>query len=507
MMLVALARAATLDVWAGDDLWAALDALPPGSEVVVHAGTWTTQQPSGSWYRELVFNGTEAEPIVVRVAEGEAVRVEGDPAGSQNTWNVTGSWYTVQGFEFVYGSHGLRVGGSSHGTFRDNVVHDTLDVGISMNRDGSAYDSMLFAGNEVYDTHGTGECFYLGCNDGACVVSNSIIEFNYCHDTATTEQGDGIELKSGSYGNVIRHNVIVNTNYPGITMYGTYGGAPNRVEGNLVWGTVDNGIQIVGDVEVVNNVVIDAGAYGLCSKASQSATPDDLLVAHNTVLRAGAGCFRANDWDGVADAVVANNALLCDGGTAVRLGGGTGAARFAGNVVVGSSAVTTGVTDGGSAEALVVHPSGPDLFPLEGSALVDGGDGAAAGADDFDCRGRFDAPDVGAYEWFAGGAPAWALQGGFKPCTGKGGGSEDSADTGAVDTGPTDTAPVDTGPTDTDLEDPVPPVVDDPAGEPLDGPKTPAGCGCAGAPGAPTGLGLLLIVVGWSRTTSRRGRR
>lgn len=502
MLLVSLAFATTVDVWEGDDLWAALDALPPGTEVIVHSGTWTTQEPSGSWYRELVLNGTEAEPIVVRVADGETVRLEGDPAGSQNVLNLSGSWYTFEGFEVVYGSHGLRIGGSANGVLLNNRVHDTADVGISMNREGAAYDAMVLRGNEVYRTGGTGECFYLGCNEGACVVSNSVVEYNYCHDTLGTEQGDGIELKTGSYGTVIRHNVVVDTRGPGIILYGTNGGDPNRVEGNLVWGTNDNGIQLVGDVEVVDNIVIDAGVYGIYSQASQGATPDDLVVAHNTVLRAGSGCFRADDWDAVEDAVVANNALLCDGGTAIRLGGGVGAARFAGNVVTGSSALGEGVRDGGSAAALVVDPDGPDLWPVDGSLLVDGGDAAAVSVStDFDCRARRGTPDVGAYEWYAGGAPGWRLQGGFKSCVGL------DDDTPPDDTGPTDTGLTDTGSTDSATADPGTPPADSglPPADPLKTP--PGGCGCAsgGSPGAGALLGL--IAVGWTRTTSRRGRR
>jgi len=504
MLTVALALAAPIDVWEGDDLWATLADLPPGAEVVVHGGTWTTRQGSGSWYRALVWEGTEAEPIVVRAAEAESVRIEGDPAGSQNVLDLSGSWFTLQGFEIVYGSHGLRLGGSSHGAVVDNRVHDTADVGISMNRDGQRYESMLLRGNEVYDTGGTGECFYLGCNEGSCTVADSIVEYNYCHDTAGTEQGDGIELKSGSHGNVIRHNVVVNTNYPGITLYGTYGAPRNRAEGNLVWGTVDNGIQVVGEVEVVGNIVIDAGAYGIYSKASQGSTPDALHIAHNTVLRAGDACFRANDWDGVTDALVANNAFLCDGGTAIRLGGGTGAARFVGNVATGDSAVSEGVRDGGSAAALVNDPGEPDLWPVDGSLLVDGGESDGATPTDFDCRTRDSTPDVGAYGWYAGGGPGWPLRPGFKTCAG----DADPGDTGGEDSGGADSGPGDSGPTgETGATD------DDGDPTPLDPPKTPSGCGCS-TPDTTAGWGAGAVALWlWAarrgpgvRSGSRRSR-
>ena len=87
---------------------------------------------------------------------------------------------------------------------------------------------------------------YLGCNNNACRVANSVVEWNYIHHTnrASVEQGDGIELKEGSYGNLIRHNVIHDTNYPGIITYSTVGNGPaNVVEANVIWNTNDNAIQ------------------------------------------------------------------------------------------------------------------------------------------------------------------------------------------------------------------------------------------------------------------------
>ena len=52
---------------------------------------------------------------------------------------------------------------------------------------------------------------YLGCNDNTCRITNSLIEGNYIHHLRSTSSGgnDGIEVKVGSYGNVIRDNVIL----------------------------------------------------------------------------------------------------------------------------------------------------------------------------------------------------------------------------------------------------------------------------------------------------------
>ena len=109
-------------------------------------------------------------------------------------------------------------------------------------------------------TNGTGEGMYLGCNSDECRVVNSLIEGNYVHHTngPSVEQGDGIELKEGSYGNVIRDNVIHDTNYPGIITYSTLGHGPaNIIEGNLIWNSNDNAIQSAADVVIRNNIVLD----------------------------------------------------------------------------------------------------------------------------------------------------------------------------------------------------------------------------------------------------------
>ena len=108
-------------------------------------------------------------------------------------------------------------------------------AGISANSSGT-YEGLKILRNHIHHTNGTGEGMYLGCNSNGCRVANSLIEGNYVHHTngPNVSQGDGIELKEGSYGNTIRDNVIHDTNYPGIITYSTVGnGAANVIEGNV----------------------------------------------------------------------------------------------------------------------------------------------------------------------------------------------------------------------------------------------------------------------------------
>ncbi len=119
-------------------------------------------------------------------------------------------------------------------------------------------------------------------------VHDSLVANNYIHDLngPTVTQGDGIEIKAGSYANVVRDNVIHDTAYPGITLYHVNGnGAPNVIERNLVWNSGDNGIQVTADAIVRNNIVLSAAAAGIGVHASQGGNVANLVIASNTVLK------------------------------------------------------------------------------------------------------------------------------------------------------------------------------------------------------------------------------
>ena len=60
MLLIWIPTALALDIYEGDDLFAALSAATAGDEIVVHTGTYSTQSSGGSYYREVVLSGTRA---------------------------------------------------------------------------------------------------------------------------------------------------------------------------------------------------------------------------------------------------------------------------------------------------------------------------------------------------------------------------------------------------------------------------------------------------------------
>jgi MYXO-CTERM domain-containing protein len=413
--------AATIEVYPEDDAFAAMQMLQAGDELVMHAGTYKVPG-----FVELTLNGEETQPIVIRGAEGELVIIEGVP--DQNTLNLTGTWYTLRDLEITGGSHGLRLGTSAHVVLENLHIHHVGDVGVSCNRDGNSYEAITIRRVHIHDTGldgGPGECMYLGCNEGLCKVWDSLVEFNWCHDTLAGSQGDGIEFKTGSYNTIVRHNVVHDVKYPGITMYGTQGMPQNTVEGNAVWNVEDNGIQTVGDVMVRNNLIANVGASGIAAKSSQGEVVQGLSVLHNTVVGAGDACMRGNDFPAGAEIVIANNAFYCEGGTAIKLAQGMGPAIVVANAVLGAVEGAEGTVDGGALAAAFVDAGALQFYLAPGSPLIDTGEPKYCAAEDFNCLLRHGPVDIGAYEVSTPDNPGWVVGPGFKECAVESGGETD----------------------------------------------------------------------------------
>lgn len=416
LWVAACVPATAAEIGPGDDIRAAIAALGPGGELVLRGGTYIVS----SGFR-IAVNGTPAEPALIRAKAGERPLILQTNAG-QNIIEISGSSHlTVRGIAFTGGSHGIRLMSSNFVTIEDCEVYETGDVAISANS-GGTYQGLRLLRNHIHHTNGTGEGMYLGCNSNSCRIANSLIEGNYIHHTNRpgVEQGDGIELKEGSYGNVIRDNVIHDTNYPGIITYSTVGNGPaNVIEGNVIWNTNDNSIQVAADAIIRNNIVLGSP---VAFQSHQSGSPSNIQFVHNTVIAAGDGVNVRNVTGSV---LIANNAVYAQGGTAIRLiSGNTALVTLAGNVGRGGlSGAATGYVNGNgiAADFVNAHFNGAppiDVFPRPGSALIGA---AAAGhltAVDFNGTARSGSADSGAYRYGSGGNPGWRIAAGFKTTAG-----------------------------------------------------------------------------------------
>ncbi len=384
--------------------------LLPGDEVILHGGLYS----SSSWL-PMGHQGTAEDPIIIRAAEGETPIISKSNT-TKNGIDVMGARYLVlQGLEVTGCSSGIRIYENAAGqdaqfiTIEDCHVHHTVGNAITCNHGYQTYEGMIFRGNEIDHTGGHGEGFYLGSNNDATgetvsVFFNGLIEKNYIHDLVggTIDQGDGIEIKDGSYNNIVRDNVIINTNYPGIIVYGTDGNAPNIVERNVVINTNDNGIQAAAEAVVRNNIVMNAAADGIHSHHHQSAVPGNLTIVHNTLIQPyGADTVGiSSDAGNSGPIVVANNALYSAGGSGLNFLGVS--VTQAGNVV--STNLSADFAD----------VANWDFFPIPGSALIAGGSLGYVVEEDFNGTSREGIADAGAYRYNPHGNPGWAILPGFK---------------------------------------------------------------------------------------------
>lgn len=418
-MGVAPPSGASADVFNGgpdDDIEGMINALQPGDELVLSGGMYTLTERFS-----FDIAGTQSAPIVIRARDGETPHLH-RPNANQNIVDIDGAEYvTIRGIELSGGSAGLRISGARFLTIEDCEIHDTGDVAVRANDTGVTYESLRILRNHIHHTNNTGEGMYLGCNNGGCEVINSLIEGNYVHHTnqASVSQGDGIELKEGSFGNVIRDNVIHDTNYPCILTYASNGPA-NIIERNAMWNCGDHAIQSAADAVIRNNIILSANADGIAMQPHQSGSPSNLVVVHNTVLQADGDAVSLRGITG--SVVVANNALYAQNGRAFFVNGGTSGLVFEGNAGVGgvsdgSLSILPGDLDADFVDASFSGQPPMDLFPEAGGALVAAGSDAHVTEDDFNGTLRDGVADIGAYAFSADGNPGWALEAGFKTST------------------------------------------------------------------------------------------
>ncbi len=304
-----------------------LHSLQPGDRLEIGSGTYTLTNAL-----RLNLRGTAQQPIWIAAAPGASPVLHRNGATQNGVEFGNGGraeYVIVEGLEITGGDIGLRLYDVQNLWFDQCEIHHTNANAIAANSNDTEY--VTFTRNEVHHTTGTGEGFYVGANNGAVTARFWTIALNHVYECGG-HQGDGIEVKQGSYGNWIAENVVHDTNYPAILVYGTGGQQPNLIEKNLCWNSNDNVMQVQGEAIVRNNVLFD-GQVAFHSGDHQGAVTN-LVVVHNTFLNDGTA-VNLNQWGGKPGMVFANNACYSQG-TALRFGNGTNGVQVSGNVVFGS---------------------------------------------------------------------------------------------------------------------------------------------------------------------------
>jgi hypothetical protein len=407
----AMLPAAIIHLYSGGSFEDAVESLEPGDTLIVHAGMYAE-----SGRVAITVQGTAAQPVVIEAAIGEVRPVITRSGGAiENTIDIVGATYlTIRGLEITGGTgDGINLSGApSYITIEDNEIHDIL-VGVNFR---SSMHHITVRGNHIHDTADTGEGLYVGCHDGSCVVRDSLIEGNWIHDTASADQGDGIEIKKGSHSNVIRDNVIHDTFYPCIILYGTNGNPPNVVERNVMWNCADAGIQVAADAIIRNNIIIPGNGQGLSSQSNNGVSPGNLTIVNNTFI-GGSPCLRMSGWSGRPGLVFANNAVYCP--TAEYVVGTLTGVTLSGNVVdeVPPNFPGAAYTLGRTTAQDFLNAAAKNLYPTATAPLVGAANTGLQPADDFNGTARNGSADAGAYVRTTAANPGWAVAAGFKGAT------------------------------------------------------------------------------------------
>ncbi len=315
----------------GELLRKKLLTLVPGDRLEIGAGTWSVKK-----LFIVSLKGTQSDPIWIVAKRGtRPVITRPDPF--QNVMNVgtlssgPTEFVAFRGLEITGGSIGLRLDACSNVWIDQCVIHDTDQAGLVANTQDTSF--LHITRNEIHHTAGTGEGMYLGGNNASAVMSQSIVAQNYVHHTSGS-QGDGIEVKQGSWGNLIAENLVHDTKYPCLIAYGTGGNPPNVIERNVLYRAVDNVLQVQGEAIVRNNLIM-SGLNGFHSHDHQGQTRD-LVFVHNTIVNEKRGA-NLTSWTNRPGMVFANNAVYSNSSQAVVFGGGGAAGvTVAGNVRFGS---------------------------------------------------------------------------------------------------------------------------------------------------------------------------
>jgi len=359
----------------GDELEDVLEGLQPGQKLLIGEGTYTVNPKI-----TLNVTGTAQAPVWIEPKPGEQVHITRDDQ-NQNTINIGEGFPTrylaLRNIEITWGDTVIRMYDCENVWIDGCHIHHFGGGGITANAEDT--DSIYITRNEIHDSGNIneGEGMYLGANGGARIMTNSIIALNHVYNTGG-KQGDGIELKQGSYGNWIVENLVHDNNYPSILVYGTDGMQPyNVIERNVCYNSGDNVMQVQGEAIVRNNLLVNGG-HAFFSNDHQG-TSKNLTVVHNTMVNTGPAA-NLSDWNNRPGMVFANNVCYSKNSTGLRFNGSSGT-TVTGNVVVGgvSGAPSSGYVMGDGLsdfQGLEWSATALDATPSAGSAISAEGDQA-----------------------------------------------------------------------------------------------------------------------------------
>lgn len=412
------------NVTAGASWQSYLTSLVPGDVLTLLPQTPGTPYTYTITFRNaFVLNGAVNNPIIVQGAPGEEITISMD--ADRNVVELVGDYFVFQNLRLTatakgISSIGLRItGNSSHGVVRRVKAFNLPENAFTANTGGSYYDNITFTECEAYNTGGTGECFYVGCQGVdrstiSCVFKNGALTHNHCHNTCFPNactggsQGSGYQVKGwGSHSNVVRGNKCQDVASVCILLYDDFDLGPNIVEGNWIVGSVnDAGIQVSAGAIIRNNVITGnkGGIIVTVNPTNLQAGKlnRNIVITGNTIVNNQGSGMRIPS---LTDSRVANNVIVEDSGNAfVSQSGSQAGVDWKNNAYFGGSLPADVNTGGailvGMSSTLFMNAASSDFHPKNNSSLL--GAGTPVTDDelpyDIECNLRGAAPTIGAFE-------------------------------------------------------------------------------------------------------------
>lgn len=408
--------------------------LAPGDTLFVAPGnydveTWNLSGLTGTsekWFHFI------AEP-------GAVIR---STSGCCNLVQIRESSYLhLKGFEITMakanpGIDGINVSGSysHHLLFEDLYIHEMTANGISVFSNKA--DHLELHNSELARMEGSGMYWGYPNRD---IVSDIVVEGNYIHHCPVDpnqETDYGFQFKGWGHRARIINNVfhdVGGTTRAGLIVY--YGKKPlagddpkdvNVVAGNVLWNCRNEGITVMSDAIVENNIVwsavtgINIQTYNDTSFSGPNYV-ENLQIRNNTVFRCQSACISISGWSNAAPTVsFTGNAAYQATAGATAISGSIGNALSAGNVAYGAASIPGVAKGNGLGDFLLATASGLppalDFFPAVGSPLRDAVDAQTCPETDFNGTMRPQGPkcDAGAYEAGTAANPGWKIKEGFK---------------------------------------------------------------------------------------------
>lgn len=321
----------------GDRLRTAMLALAPGDRLEIAPGTYSI-----STYTNLSLAGTAQSPIWITAPLGGVTITR--PDATQNLLNIGTSsptrYLSFDGIKFTGGSVGLKLLDCSNIWINRCTLQNFDSSAVTAISANTSY--LYITRNEISNTLNDGDGICIGDNSGSVISSNCVFALNHIHHTSGIFGGEGIDIKPGSWGNLVSGNIIHDINTVAIFVGSGNPSGLNIVENNICYATADTAFMANSHCQIRNNLVFGGtvGAFG--SQIMSGISPTNISVLHNTFISSGGGvAARLSSWNTGSNQVFANNACYSQTGYAIYAPSGTGTAQFAGLVTYGS--VTAGI--------------------------------------------------------------------------------------------------------------------------------------------------------------------